>query len=117
MLCVFRIAVICCALVFVHAGPAEARRVALVIGDLPLENPIPDAAAVAEALEKLQLDEKSFGLDDFRLPLYQLLRETAEADVGVFFGAGAEVLTCHRGAVGEGASCGLVFFTQCFVPH
>jgi hypothetical protein len=56
-------------------GPAEARRVALVIGNAdykagPLANPVNDATAVAAALEKLGFDKvilkKDLGAEAFR---------------------------------------------------
>ena len=51
------LATVCCAIFVLQAHPAEARRVALVIGNAeykigPLANPLNDAAAVAEAFEK-----------------------------------------------------------------
>src|SRR5262245_10612011 len=57
------LASICCTLVALHAPPAEARRVALVIGNAaykigPLANPLNDATAVAQAFEtQLKFDK------------------------------------------------------------
>jgi hypothetical protein len=121
MLCAFRIAVMCSALFFLHAGPAEARRVALVIGDAPFASPLTDAAAVAEALQDALTPERSLGrdegLDHFLVSLYRLLRETGYAEVGVLFGTGATVLACRRGgAVGEEASCGILYFAHWSEP-
>lgn len=116
MLQAFRIAVACCALFFAYAGPAEARRVALVIGELPLDSPPIDAAAVAEALNALlsgtAAPREDLRLDDFRLPVYDLLRGTAAADVGVVFSSGNDVLLCGRAtATDAGAWCVHLFFT------
>lgn len=120
MLCAFRLAVMCSALFFLHAGPAEARRVALVIGDAPLASPLTDAAAVAEALKDTLMPERSLreeGLDHFFFSLYRLVRETDGAEVGVFFGRGARTLACHRGgAFGEEASCAIFYFTHSSEP-
>ena len=97
------IGAICCTLVLAYAGPAEARRVALVIGNAdykigPLQNPGNDATAVAELLEKQLKFEKVFlkrniGYDGFRSALQEFSREAAGADVGVvyFAGHGTEV--------------------------
>ena len=117
MLCAFRIAVMCSALFLLHAGPAEARRVALVIGDSPLASPVTDAAAVAEALNDALTPERSLtsveGLDHFLFSLYRLLPETDGAEVGVLFGAGARSLACGRGgAFGEDASCAIFYFAH-----
>jgi hypothetical protein len=120
MLCAFRLAVMCSALFFLHAGPAEARRVALVIGDAPLASPLTDAAAVAEALKDALMPERSLseeGLDHFLFSLYRLVRETEGAEVGVFFGTGARALACHRGgAFAEEASCATFYFTHSSEP-
>ena len=76
-------------------GPAEARRVALVIGKAdykvgPLANPVNDAAAVAEAFEKqLKFDKvllrTNLGAEAFRAALLELSRETSGADLGVVY--------------------------------
>ena len=118
MLCAFRIAVTCCALFFLPAGPAEARRVALVIGEGPyLASPVTDAAAVAEALrEALKTGAALDGdaaLDRFLPSIYRLLRETEGAEIGVFFGTGARALACSRGGVvGEEGSCATFYFSH-----
>jgi branched-chain amino acid transport system substrate-binding protein len=77
--------------------------VALVIGNAeykigPLQNPVHDAAAVAEILErKLGFDRvilrKNLGYIDFRAALIEMARESAGADLGVvyFAGHGTEV--------------------------
>lgn len=96
------LSVICCAVVSVHAMPAEARRVALVIGNAdykigPLQNSVNDATAVAGALDKLGFDKiilrKNLGFDGFRAALLEMARESAGADLGVVFFArhGTEV--------------------------
>jgi uncharacterized caspase-like protein len=84
-------------------NPARAeRRVALVIGNAdykvgPLQNPVNDAAAVADALGKLGFGEvilkKNLGADAFRAALLELSREASGADLGVvyFAGHGTEV--------------------------
>jgi hypothetical protein len=89
--------------VHIAAGPAEARRVALVIGNAaykigPLQNPVNDATAVAEALErKLGFDKvilrKDLGFIAFREALIEMARESSGADLGVvyFAGHGTEV--------------------------
>jgi hypothetical protein len=106
----------CSALIFLHAGPAEARRVALVSGYAPLGNPVTDAAAVAEALKDALTPERSLaseGLDHVLFSLYRLTRETDDAEVGVFLGTGAGAPACHRGgAFGEEASCALSYFAR-----
>ena len=66
--------------------PAEARRVALVIGNAeyrigPLANPVHDAAAVAEALEKqLKFDtvllRRNLSLDGFRTALREMASQS-----------------------------------------
>jgi uncharacterized caspase-like protein len=80
------------------ASPAEARRVALVIGNTdykvgPLANPGNDAAAVAEALERdLKFDtvilKRNLGADAFRAALRELARQALGAEFGVVFFAG-----------------------------
>jgi peptide/nickel transport system substrate-binding protein len=77
---------------------AEARRVALVIGNAeykigPLANPLNDAAAVAEALERaLKFDrvilKRNLGFNDFRAALAELSREAVGADLGAVYFAG-----------------------------
>jgi uncharacterized caspase-like protein len=91
-------ALICCAMVGLHALPAEARRVALVIGNAQyqhgavLKNPINDATAVAEAFEKLKFDKVALRKDLDRRAFVEALaemgRETADADIGVVYFAG-----------------------------
>ena len=90
-------------LMALHTTPAEARRVALVIGNAdykiaPLQNPANDAAAVATALERqLGFDKvmlrTNLGADGFRAALLELARETAGAELGLvyFAGHGTEV--------------------------
>jgi hypothetical protein len=116
MLHAFRIALPCCALFLAYAGPAEARRVALVIGELPLDSPPAGTTAVAEALFALLpgTATEDLRLDDFRLPVYELLRKAAAADViGVVFHSGNEVLLCGRSAATDaGVWCATVLFTQ-----
>ena len=92
-----------CAFAALQAGPAEARRVALVIGNAdykigPLQNPVSDAAAVAEAFEKaLKFDKvilrRNLGAEGFRAALLELSREASGAELGVvyFAGHGTEV--------------------------
>jgi hypothetical protein len=99
---VMRLVAVCLAFAALAAGPAEARRVALVIGNAdyrvgPLQNPVKDAAAVAEAFEALHFDKiilkQNLAIDGFRAALGELARETADADLGVvyFAGHGVEV--------------------------
>jgi hypothetical protein len=88
----------CWALAITFASPAEARRVALVIGNADykigsLQNPVSDASAVAEAFEKrLGFDKvilgKNLGFNGFRAALNELAREAAGADIGVVYFAG-----------------------------
>jgi uncharacterized caspase-like protein len=102
MACIIRLLVIGLALATLCAVPAEARRVALVIGNAaykvgPLGNPVNDATAVAAALSKLGFDKvilkKNLGVDGFRAALGEMARETVGADVGLvyFAGHGTEV--------------------------
>src|SRR5262245_28785743 len=79
------------------AGPAEARRVALVIGNAdykvgPLQNPVNDATAVAEAFGKLGFDKvilrKNLGAEAFRSALRDLAREANGAELGAVYYAG-----------------------------
>jgi hypothetical protein len=119
MLCAFRTAFTCCALFFLPAGPAEARRVALVIGEAPfLASPVTDAAAaVADALRGalktgVALDGDA-ALDHFLPSIYRLLREAEGAEGGVFFGTGARALACSRGGIfGEEGSCATFYFSH-----
>jgi uncharacterized caspase-like protein len=85
-----------------HAGPAEARRVALVIGNAaykvgPLANPVNDAVAVAAVLGRLGFDKvilkKNLGVDGFRAALAEIARESVAAELGLvyFAGHGTEV--------------------------
>ena len=89
--------VICCAVASMHAMPAEARRVALVIGNAdykigPLHNPVNDAMAVAVAFDKLGFDKimlrKNLGFDGFRAALLEMARSSVGAELGVVFFAG-----------------------------
>jgi uncharacterized caspase-like protein len=95
------VGVFCCVLGLL-AGPAEARRVALVIGNADykvgaLENPVHDAAAVAKAFEALGFDKvalkENLGADDFRAALMEMSHESTGAELGVvyFAGHGVEV--------------------------
>jgi caspase domain-containing protein len=87
-----------CALGALFASPADARRVALVIGNsnykvAPLENPVNDAAAVAEAIEqRLKFDKvvlkRNLGAEAFREALRELARESRGAEIGVLYFAG-----------------------------
>ena len=80
------------------ASPADARRVALVIGNAdykiaPLESPVSDAAAVAEAIQQqLKFDKvilkKDLGSEAFREALRELARETRGAELGLLYFAG-----------------------------
>jgi uncharacterized caspase-like protein len=88
----------CCIVAGLNLAPAEARRVALVIGNaehrfLPvLKNPANDATAVAAALERLNFDKvslkKDLGFDAFRAALRELSREAEGAEAAVLFFAG-----------------------------
>jgi formylglycine-generating enzyme required for sulfatase activity/uncharacterized caspase-like protein len=94
------VAGLCCALIGLHASaaPAEARRVALVIGNAeyrigPLANPVNDAAAFADALERqLKFDkvilQRNLGHDSFRAALREMAREAVGAEFGVIYFAG-----------------------------
>jgi len=92
------IGMICCTIAGLLAGPAEARRVALVIGNAaykvgPLQNPVSDAAAVAEAFDKqLRFDKvilkRNLGSNGFRAALQEMAREASGADLGVVYFAG-----------------------------
>jgi hypothetical protein len=88
------------------APPAEARRVALVIGNAdyrigPLANPLNDAGAVAEAFEKHLKFEKvilrrNLNGDAFRAALRELARETSGAEIGVVYFAGHGIEVAGR---------------------
>jgi uncharacterized caspase-like protein len=103
MTCVVRLLAIGGALIALCAGPAEARRVALVIGNAaykvgPLANPVNDATAVADALGKqLEFDKvilkRNLTFDGFRAALIEMAREAAGAELGLvyFAGHGTEV--------------------------
>jgi tripartite-type tricarboxylate transporter receptor subunit TctC/uncharacterized caspase-like protein len=91
------IAAICCALASLHVGPVEAKRVALVIGNAsykvgPLQNPVNDATAVAEAFGRLGFDKvmlkRDLTLEGFRAALLEMSRESAGAELGVIYFAG-----------------------------
>jgi uncharacterized caspase-like protein len=89
---------ILCAVAGLNLSRAEARRVALVVGNANhkflanLQNPINDAAAVAEALEKLNFDKvilkKDLGFAEFRIALREFSREAKGAEAGVVFFGG-----------------------------
>jgi formylglycine-generating enzyme required for sulfatase activity len=78
--------------------PAEARRVALVIGNADykigrLTNPMSDAEAMAAAFERqLKFDtvllHKNLTLEGFRAALRQMAREASGAELGVIYFAG-----------------------------
>lgn len=96
-----RLLVLSC-LALAGLSQAEARRVALVIGNSdyrvgPLQNPRNDATAVADLLGKIGFDKVmlrlNLGIEDFRAALLELSREAAGAEVGVvyFAGHGTEV--------------------------
>ena len=80
------------------ASPADARRVALVIGNADykiaaLESPVSDAVAVAEAIvQQLRFDKvilkRDLGAEGFREALRELARETRGAEVGLLYFAG-----------------------------
>src|SRR5262249_3270591 len=92
------IGVACCAVVVGIASPAEARRIALVIGNADyktgaLLNPVEDAIAIAEAFEKkLSFDKvilkKNLNFNSFRSALDELSREATGADIAVVYFAG-----------------------------
>jgi uncharacterized caspase-like protein len=86
-----------CAASLLAGGPAEARRVALVIGNAdykvgPLQNPLNDAAAVANAIEKMGFDKvvlrQNLGIEGFRAALMEMSREATGAEQGVLYFAG-----------------------------
>jgi uncharacterized caspase-like protein len=88
----------CWTLALACANPADARRVALVIGNgdykiAPLDNPVNDAAAVAEALaQRLGFDKvilkRDLGADAFREALREMARASRGAEVGLLYFAG-----------------------------
>jgi len=92
------IGVACWALAALFASPADARRVALVIGNsdykvAPLDNPVNDAVAVAEVIEQqLKFDKvilkRDLGAEAFRDALREMARESRGAEVGVLYFAG-----------------------------
>jgi uncharacterized caspase-like protein len=87
-----------CWIVVAFAAPAEARRVALVIGNgdyrvSPLQNPVNDAVAVAQTLEhKLAFDKvilrTNLSAEGFRAALLEFARDSSGADLGVVYFAG-----------------------------
>ena len=88
------IAAIACAVAGLQAGPAYAKRVALVIGNAdykvgPLQNPVNDATAVAEAFLKLGFEKvilkRNLGAEAFRAALREIAREARGADLGRLF--------------------------------
>jgi len=96
------LAALCCGGTLLAEGPAEARRVALVIGNAdykvgPLQNPVNDATSVAKAFEAMRFDKvllrQNLGMEGFRAALIDMSREAANADLGVvyFAGHGVEV--------------------------
>jgi formylglycine-generating enzyme required for sulfatase activity len=102
---------ICCAaaglaLTGITESQAAGRRVALVVGNSayklgPLANPVHDAEALAEALERqLRFDRvllrRNLGLDAFRAALKELAREARGAEVGLVFFAGHGIETKGR---------------------
>jgi caspase domain-containing protein len=100
--CKARILAVCCAVLAMDVPAAEAKRVALVIGNAaykvgPLQNPVNDASAVAAAFKRLGFDKvilrQNVGVNDFRAVLAEMARESAGADLGVvyFAGHGTEV--------------------------
>jgi uncharacterized caspase-like protein len=99
MHCLVRFALAgCCILAGLNLAPAEARRVALVIGNAEhrflevLKNPVNDATAVAEALKKLDFDKvilkRDIGVQGFRTALGELSREAKGAEAALMFFAG-----------------------------
>ena len=92
-----RLVALCCTLAALHVPAAEAKRVALVIGNAaykagPLQNPVNDATAVAAALGGLGFDKvilrKNLGVSAFRAALDEMARESTGADLGAIFFAG-----------------------------
>jgi Caspase domain len=94
---------VCFAVIVTCGGPAEARRVALVIGNSnyrvgPLQNPGSDAAAVAQILQgQLRFDrvilKRDLTFEGFRAALHEFSREVSGAEMAVvyFAGHGTEV--------------------------
>jgi len=91
-----------CGIMSLTISPAEARRVALVIGNADyvsgsLDNPVNDATSVAEAFSNLRFDtvtlRKNLGAEDFRAALMEMSRASVGAELGVvyFAGHGVEV--------------------------
>jgi hypothetical protein len=97
------IGAVCLAAIAAFAGPAEAKRVALVIGNSgyrvgPLVNPGNDAVAVAQILQQqLAFDrvllKRDLTFEGFRATLHEFSREAVGADMAVvyFAGHGTEV--------------------------
>ena len=94
---IVRLLAIGCIWAGLHAGPADAKRVALVVGNAdykvgPLQNPINDATAVAEAFGKLGFDKvvlkRNLGIEQFRAALLELSQAALGADLGVVYFAG-----------------------------
>jgi uncharacterized caspase-like protein len=94
----FRLLAAGCVAAAALASPAEARRVALVIGNAdyrvePLANPANDAAAVAAVLEtQLGFDtvilKRNLGADALRAALREMGRASRGAELGLVFFAG-----------------------------
>ena len=93
-----RLLAVACCILTLHAPSADARRIALVIGNADykigrLANPVSDAEAMAGALKsQLKFDKvilrKDLKLDVFRDALRELAGEAAGAELGVIFFAG-----------------------------
>jgi hypothetical protein len=92
-----RLVALCCTVLVLHIPAADAKRVALVIGNAAykvgtLQNPVNDATAVATALGSLGFDKvilrKNLGVNAFRAALDEMARESAGADLGAIFFAG-----------------------------
>jgi uncharacterized caspase-like protein len=88
---------ICCLVIGLGACPAEAKRVALVIGNAShlhspkLKNPVNDATDVAEALTKLDFEvilKKDASFGDMGTALRDLSRAATGAEAAVVFFAG-----------------------------
>jgi hypothetical protein len=87
-----------CLLVGLQAAPAEARRVALMVGNADykvgtLLNPVNDAVAMAEIFaSRLKFDKvmlkRNLGAADFRRALLEFGREASGAEVGAIYFAG-----------------------------
>lgn len=86
------------ACLLLSAGSAQARRVALIIGNAdykvgPLQNPVNDATAIADAFEnKLRFDnvilKKNVGAEAFRVALGEFRQRATGADLAVIYFAG-----------------------------